>query len=60
MALEPTEDVIGMSMHFSDADPVVTCLVIGCKKRFFGDSRADAEKRWSEHVSKDHRADWGD
>lgn len=28
--LNPTDDTIGMSMHFDDTDPVATCLVTGC------------------------------
>lgn len=60
MALRATNDNIGMSMHFSDADPVAVCLVLGCQMHFHGDSRNDAMLAWSAHVSKDHREDWGD
>lgn len=56
--IEPTKNTIGMSMHFGDADPVVVCLVIGCKKHFHGDSRSDAINNWSAHVSSEHREDW--
>jgi hypothetical protein len=58
MALRATNDNIGMSMHFSDADPVAVCLVLGCQMHFHGDSRNDAMAAWSAHVSKDHREDW--
>jgi len=60
MALRQTEDVIGMSIHFSDADPVAVCLVENCRQHFHGDSMNDAINAWSTHISKDHRADWGD
>ena len=56
--IEPTKDTIGMSMHFGDANPIAVCLVRGCLKRFFGDSRNDATSNWSKHVSDDHREDW--
>lgn len=58
--LQGTNDSIGMSMHFDDADPVAVCLVQDCRQHFHGDSRNDAMMAWSEHVSKDHREDWGD
>jgi hypothetical protein len=58
--IESTKDTIGMSMHFGDADPVVVCLALGCKKHFHGDSRAQALIGWSDHISKDHREDWED
>jgi hypothetical protein len=58
MALRATNDNIGMSMHFSDADPIAVCLVLGCQMHFHGDSRNDAMLAWSAHVSKDHREDW--
>jgi hypothetical protein len=60
IGLRATEDTIGMSMHFSDADPIAVCLVRGCGKHFHGDSRSDATNAWSDHVSAEHRADWGD
>ena len=60
MALRETEDVIGMSMHFSDADPIVQCLIKDCPKHFHGDSMNDAIGAWSAHLSKEHREDWGD
>src|SRR3954465_13555510 len=59
MALRATNDNIGMSMHFSDADPIAVCLVLGCQQHFHGDSRNEQPHAWSAHVSKDHREDWG-
>ena len=60
MALEATQDVVGMSIHFSDADPVINCLIKDCKKHFHGDAVVDAFRNWYHHIPQDHPTIWND
>ena len=56
LALQDRYDTVGMSQHI---DGTVRCLVIGCNKKFYGDSRNETIERWKTHVDEDHQNDWG-
>jgi len=47
-----------MSLHFSDADPIAGCHVVGCRWHGHGDSLNDAVLAWTKHLTAEHRGDW--
>ena len=59
-------DAALMSLHFDDADPIATCLIVPeatpgkqCGWHAHGDSLNDAVKAWTAHLTAEHRDDWG-
>ena len=51
----PAGELAGMTLNFSDCDPVSACTVTGCGWTAHGDSINDALIAWGAHATMKHR-----